>query len=313
MIDTVKFRRSLIVLAPFAQFADSEVWKSEHKLQDRLDHDGEPIQIPRWHLRHEPTGMRASGSDRMLDTFEVSLPRVLYGHNGRLLKSQYEINAALERVYEILGEVGDWLDELPKFSRVDLVWQFRGDPKLFIAAHKHARHKRIRRDVVTYENGSLTWKGSNQSICLYDKTLEMCRQPGDIVRMEVRLRKPLLNKVSVQNPLTRLDFARCYEVYRNTLLGFCPSVLPKASNIAQFLAVAERENWRSNGVSAFDIYTKSLCARQIKRLQRQIAQVRFETFHFDWTLLLPPQHAPEAVEVTEALIQELAPKRRIVL
>lgn len=310
MIDTVKFKQRLFVQASAQEFADPDVWRSEHKQIDTTDRDGRPVQRRRWVLAHKPTGFRASGTDDVLGTFEVSLPRVLFGHNGRLLKSQAEINDALYMVYDLMDQIGERSDEPPEFKRVDLVWQFQGDPNLFITAHQHARHRRIRRDVVKYEKGSLTWIGSGRSVCMYDKCLEMLKVPGEIMRVEVRLRDNVLAKLFGQRAVRSLNFDTCYELYRNTLLGFCPSSVPKVSAISEFLALAEREGWKSDGVSAFEIYTQRLSKKQRRRIQKQMAQTRSSVFNFDWADLLPVRYPPAPVEVSDNLIKELAPCRK---
>ncbi|HOW64854.1 MAG TPA: hypothetical protein PK256_06170 [Verrucomicrobiota bacterium] len=304
MIDTVKFDELWLVQKPCASFAESKTWQSrfmETYYPGRFG--GKAVPSRRWHLIHTPTGLRASGSEAAMHQFEVSLPRVLFGHNGRLLKSQKEIDTAMDQVREILDEIGEGPDEPPVFKRVDLVWQFKGDPKLFIAAHEKARHRRIRRDAVRFENGSLTWIGSSRSVVIYDKLLEMTRnQPGDVVRAEVRLRGCALKRMFGPEPIRQLSFDRCYEAYRNTMLGFCPNKVPRPSNFAESLAVAQREGWQSGGVSAFDIFCGHLGQRQRRRLQKQMAQIRGETFGFDWADLLPEGHPPAPVEITDEML-----------
>src|SRR5437588_12639934 len=46
-------------------------------------------------LTHKKTGLRAFFTGNRLNFVEVSLPRILFGHNGRLISRQSEIDAAL--------------------------------------------------------------------------------------------------------------------------------------------------------------------------------------------------------------------------
>lgn len=310
MIDTVKFHQCLLVQARREAFADTDTWYSEHRQIDATSRQGHPVPLHRRLLVHKPTGLRAQGTEDMLDTFEVSLPKVLFGHNGKLLKSQCEIDAAIGEMHALMGQIGELSDDLPEFKRVDFVWQFRGDPELFILAHQHARHNRIRRDVVRFEKGSLTWRGSDRSVCIYDKCREMFRVPGEVVRVEVRLRGRVLEQMLGPKPVSRLNFGICYEVYRNMLLGFRPLSVAGVSNIAEFLALAEREGWKSGDVSAFDIYCHRLGQRQRRRLQKQIAEARQKIFGFDWPDLLPPDHPSAPVEVSGEMLNDLSRSRR---
>jgi len=99
--------------------------------------------------------------------------------------------------------------------------------------------------------------------------------------------------------VTRLDFNQCYAAYRSVLLGFVPSPIPKISSIAEFLAVAEREGWESGGVPAFDIYSRGLSSRQVRRLQHDMAACRPTVHRIDWSVLLPADGPPPVVEVSD--------------
>jgi hypothetical protein len=311
MIDTVKFRLPVLVCTSPTDF-NPELWRSEFRELNELDRDGKPKTIRKWLLTHRLSGLRGWGTETTLQYFEVSLPRILFGHNGCLLTTQDKIDEAMDKVFQVLDQIGDF-DHLPEFRKVDLVWQFEFDPNLFLAAHNHARHRRIKRDVVKYEGGSLMWRGSNLSVCMYDKTLEMLKQPGKIVRVEARLQTRALKKYLGPDRQAGLDFHECYNAYRNILLGFCPSSVPKFSGLAEYLAIGNRQKWAANGLSAFEIYALELGDRQKRRLQKQISQARKHVFQFDWPHLLPPDGPPKAVEITDDLINKLRPKRKLLL
>lgn len=184
------------------------------------------------------------------------------------------------------------------FTRVDLVYQFRGDPAKFVLAHRHARHPRIRGKVHNYSDRSLVFKGSEMRITIYDKLREITGKNGDVTRVEIRLGgRRLKEELGAGELVTSLNFNTCYQAYRRILMGFQPVSIPEASGIAQLLAVSERERWTSNGVSAFDIYASGLCERQIRRLRSAMANLRPEVHSFDWSTLLPAEGPPPPVDI----------------
>jgi hypothetical protein len=210
MIDTVRFSQTWKLRPDIPQ-----TWKSTTHTYDHVDETQTQVARRRWLLTHESTGLRAVGSGNTIEYVECSLPRLLHGTNGMLLRDQLEIDLALQKLDLLLDEIGDPLDNTRSFSRVDLVWQFRGDPGLLINAHRNCRHKNIRADPLCSERGSLTWAGSQVRIRFYDKLRQMTKKPGDVIRVEVQLRGSLLRERFGS------DFDECYKVYRQVLLGFC--------------------------------------------------------------------------------------------
>ena len=176
------------------------------------------------------------------------------------------------------------------FTRVDLVWQFRGDTADFILAHRNARHPRIHRGPTFFEQRSMAFKGSEMRMAFYDKRLQQFKKKGDVVRVEVQLKGAILMELLGNgNRVTKLDFTACYQAYRKVLMGFVPSPITKVASIGEFLAVGEREGWYANGIPAFDFYIRSHSARQVSRLRKEMAAYRPSVFNIDWSQLLPPE------------------------
>jgi len=246
----------------------------------------------------QATGYHAHGQQGDVVYHRASLPRLLHGDNGNLIKNQTELDAALDRLKQKAGELGTSCTPDSHFTRVDLVWQFRGDPAQYVQAHRNCRHARIRSDVIRYEQRSLALKGSELRISIYDKTLERFKRHGNIVRVEAQLRGRLLKEqLGDGDPVQTLDFDKCYQAFRRIMLGFIPPGIPQASGIAQLLAIGEREQWESGGVAAFDLYTKGMSERHIRRLKSDMALVRPAVFQIDWSQLLPANGPPAPVEL----------------
>jgi hypothetical protein len=246
------------------------------------------------------SGYHAYGEREEIRYHRASLPRLLFGHNGKLIKSQAELDAAMDLLQQNAGEICNASFANLHYTRVDLVWQFRGDTADFILAHRHARHPRIHRDPIFYEARSMALKGSEMRITMYDKVLKEFKCQGDVVRVEIQLKgRRLMEELGNGNKVTKIDFYQCYQTYRRILLGFDPNPIATVSNIAEFLAIAERERWQSNGISAFELYTKNLSKRHLRRLQRDMAVCRPEVFKINWAELLPADATPPAVEIME--------------
>ena len=246
------------------------------------------------------TGYRAYGDGGCVKYHRASLPRLLYGHNGRLIPNQPDLDAARVLFQAKTEEICDLPCSSCHYTRIDLVWQFCCDVARYILAHRHARHPRLRCDPVHYEARSLALEGSDMRISFYDKTLERFKRPGDILRVEVQLRgKRLREELGAGERVTRLNFAECYAAYRRIMLGFCPPAIQQAGRISQFLAIGERDGWQANGVPAFDLYTADKSSRQVRRIQGQMAACRPAVFEIDWADILPVDGPPAPVDLEE--------------
>ena len=104
-------------------------------------------------------------------------------------------------------------------------------------------------------------------------------------------------KGEIPDRVTKLDFNTCYQAYRRILLGFIPSPVTNVSTVAEFLSIAEREGWQSGGVPAFDLYTRELSPRQIRRIQKDMASCRPAVHKIDWSELLPADGPPTPIEL----------------
>lgn len=274
-------------------------WRLKIETRRFVSDDGQDIFVEKCVYTDRESGLRAEGDDHEIHYVEVSLPRLLHGTNAKLIKSQAEIDEALRRLRMKLNEIGIRQTADYWFSRVDLVWQFRVDPDAFICAHKNCRHKKIRKDQGHYTGQSLYWRGSELMIRMYDKTLEMTKKPGSIVRVEAQLRSRRLRKelAGGAEQVTRLDFGKCYQAYRSLMLGFCPAAMPKASRWVELLAIGQRADWQWDGVSMFDIWARGKSTKTLRRIQRELAAIRTEVHGIDWSVLLPADHLPPVVEI----------------
>lgn len=272
--------------------------------------------------KHVETGLKAVGQDFKIRRVEASLPRVLHGSNGKLIKSDLELEDALCRALRILREIaiptnyddedsishGD-LDDLGspdekfRFKRVDLAWQFRGNPVDFITAHFHLRHKRVRKATGHYDGQSLYWPGTGLFVRMYDKELKENQRRGDVIRVEVQIRgiRRLRKWFGFEDHLTDLSFDECYRIYRSILCEFSPSPLPEVGGLVELLAVGERNGWKHNGVGIFDLWAREKNPNYARQVKTKMARINLQHFEINWPELLPEQGPPEPVEVEPRL------------
>ena len=244
------------------------------------------------------TGYRAYGDTYCLKYHRASLPRLLHGDNGKLIKSQAELDAAMDLLLAKAGELGIPQIHGYQYTRVDLVLQFIGDPAAFVSAHLHARHPRIYSDPVRYETRSLALKGSELRITIYDKIYKTFKRNGNIVRVEIQLKgRVLMEMLGQGQKVTSLNFDDCYQTYRRIMVGFVSNAIPKVGGGINLLAAAQRDGYRPNGISAFDFYTTGKCERQIRRIKKELASYRSVVHEIDWSQLLPADGPPPPVEL----------------
>src|SRR5205807_5798030 len=163
-------------------------------------------------------------SGEILEKAEFSLPKLLFGHNGRLLTSQSDIDAALALVSHRLKEIAvvpDLADWNPR--RVDLVWNFDLAALPLIMAHAALRVPGIQSGATLHNGGQgVSWRGgkSHKMITLYDKARQM-HVPGSALRGEVSLRAEQLLRYLPGESWH--SFKLLYRTYRS-LLATIPSI-----------------------------------------------------------------------------------------
>ena len=78
--------------------------------------------------RHEELGIWVRGKDFVIEWVQASLPRLLFGYNGRLITNPFQLDDSQETPFEHLGEIAVPEERLIEFVRVDLVLNLPGRP-----------------------------------------------------------------------------------------------------------------------------------------------------------------------------------------
>lgn len=239
-----------------------------------------------------------SASER-LAWCEVSLPRLLFGHNGRLLATQADMDAALEK---LRGELAGFADvpavaEWPKPSRLDLAWQFDvrkrlgRPPQALILAHGGLQHPAVREPPVPRRN-SLTWEGSKLRLQLYGKSRK--QKLGDsIIRAELRLRGEHMNRALRHGDWRKLSVL--WPCYRAALCQLPSIPSPsKASGWPEAVGRVVPPEYRGRILA--ELTHKSPRSRRDYARRMSVAEAQLGTA-FSWKDWLPMEGPPVAVHV----------------
>jgi hypothetical protein len=128
---------------------------------------------------------------------EASLPRLLFGHNGRVLENQEQIDQVLNKLCDEIADVAI----VPPVSelharRIDIAWNLLLPARSIIMAHSYVRVRNIHRGATRFpDDTGISWRGRHSQIVLtmYDKAKEM-RVPGSVLRVELSLRNNSLRQ-----------------------------------------------------------------------------------------------------------------------
>jgi len=292
MIDTVKY----LPVGCKVTSDNRPGWKHSEHSSDY----GSPLVI----LTHVPTGLRVTSRGGTVASVEASLPRVVFGTNGQLITSQAVLDEALEVTDNIISEVAT-VPERREFSRIDLCWQFRGEQRNWLQAHRYAKYPGTHSTAREYSTG-LGWYGKDFKARLYDKEAEVNKGSG-VMRLEFALSRHKLSKEfnGTFEPVTQLNFADSYAVYRQLAVGFQPHRVPKISSDAEFLALGEQQGWNYEGTPAAELFLGHRCGKTARKLRREVTAAQLQYHEINWHILLPEAGLPEVVDVVPS------PRRRL--
>ncbi len=229
-----------------------------------------------------------------LTAVECSLPKLLFGNNGRLLENQPQIEAALTKLREIICKVAD-VPEVEQWEvwRADLVWNYALPAKRLIAAHYGATIPGIRNAPNLLRGGkelTFTAAKSRLEVVFYDKGRQMS-DTREVLRVEVRLcgdqRKKFLPNQEWK------DFFALYRVYREILVSISPIEQAQEADWQEALA-AEPLETRIRVLARLS-HKKPRTFREYRRRVEAAAANLPESF--SWSKVLPRDTPPAAINV----------------
>ena len=201
-------------------------------------------------VQDKGTGLRISGPKDWgpLD-IEVSMPRLFWVDNGRLIRGQEQIDDASELITQLLKMVSpSSVFSIVKIKHIELPWHFSGSPVEWVPYYSGMKYPRIEAFPVAWRDEFLTdefsinpvvgsnlrldpaavgfsptavsWLGDMLKISLYDKTAErrLSAELSPVMRLEFTLRDRLA--IGLIDPNGRLVFDRLYNRYRELAGAF---------------------------------------------------------------------------------------------
>ena len=248
--------------------------------------------------QQEDTGFRVSGSSEDATAIECSLPRLLHGSNGALLKSEEEVTAALRLVKERASKVIEFSPYIePALTRLDAAWncEIDGGVRTVIRAVENTRHEDVRRATVVYQGESIHYPGKNCRIRIYDKGKELKGKESNVVRFEAQFRGKF---VAQFNDDGRNMGTRAYGALREAICKLQPIDEPRFSRLADLFAHMEQDGVRdSQGRDILGIYLAGMTRSSRYRLQAQMKRARVARAKIVLAELFPLHELPPVVEI----------------
>lgn len=264
---------------------------------------------------------------KTITKIECELPKILYGHNGKLIRDQSDHDRALMRLDRVLYFLSHHLEDQEETSadlptvfkghlcRVDLVWQFDYPVQTIRQVLQDAKHPRIHSRPDLYGNGNITFKGKNLKVSIYDKLKKrknftvatptannVCR-----IEFQIKSKQYVAERFNAESDmgLKEFTFDEAYQVYRELLLAFSNLVNTSSTlstSLASFLAA---EAVRDPYIVQRYVNQRKLCPTRVSDLKKEIMSVKLQKF--DLNSLVPP-HAPSPVveAVDDAAEKKLA-------
>ncbi len=228
--------------------------------------------------------------------FEVSLPRLLFGHNGRLIENQLQLNEALEKLHQ---EAERWAEGVAGYEswqpwRMDLVWNFDQVALPILMAHAGLRVPGINKGATIWEGGyNLTWSGAKSrfEVTIYDKSraMHVC---GSVLRAEIRLcGEQLMRRLRGK---VWHDWDSLYCIYRQVMSSIPPVEKPIAANGWAEAVGGESPETRRRILSRL-AHGSQRTFRERRRRVEQAAAKLSDTF--SWAKILPVAGPPAPVHV----------------
>ena len=269
-----------------------------------------------WQALHED-GLWINGSDEFAHIIQCSLPRLLFKDNTNLIRNQDQLDQSFSQLRLLMIEVLQ-TDQIPRWTRIDMVWNFIGSIDEYIACFQNTKHPKVRSSVRTYQGESITWSGKYTTIQIYDKLQEKKLRTGlnkTIVRAEMRksIPKAKYNDTKSEDLTLVLceavmggylpTFDKCYKYYREQMILLSPKEIPSLSTRSplDFLAYLQANGLKDpQGVPLVDLYLANKSDRSKRRIQRELKSRILRHKFISFRELLPVDHTPKPVGLAEA-------------
>jgi hypothetical protein len=237
--------------------------------------------------------IRISVKAARLKWAEVSLPKLLFGHNGRTIENQPQLDAALARLHGDLNSIAD-VPEIGAWQiwRADIAWNFDMKAGPLVLAHAALRVPGIHRGATLFDGGQcVSWLDANSrfKVMLYDKARKM-HISGSILRAEISLCGHKLNRHFDAGEFQ--NFGAIYRVFRRIMAGIPPIQKPNKAANWQAALGAESAEIRGRILARLAHKPKGTFRRYRRMVEAAAANLPES---FSWANILPDDAPPPPV------------------
>ena len=224
---------------------------------------------------------------------EAELPKLLWGHNGRLPVNQGELDQSIRKLRSILSQKVKF--ESWQWVVIDLCWHFRARATDVILAHQGLRFIGVRSLPTLFNGGkAISWRGANsrRTLKFYDKARHL-GTGENVLRVELRLAGAQLHQRIDEN--APLNFAHLWSVYRGELVNLSPVELPEARrhDFAEIIAALKPEAQSE----ALLTYQQGRTPRAVNGFKRNVSVAHLRRIKWNWHEQLPVDGPSAAVNV----------------
>ena len=254
---------------------------------------------------HKATGIRLQIINEIVVSAQASLPRLLFGSNGVLIKDQSQLSAALSALKTFLSSLME-IKYQPRLTRIDLVWQFVADPLILCQLLRNWRLPHGRRDPREYYGTNVVFRRNKEAIQVYDKGLELYGKSSQIARCELQCRHLSKFFDVVPYSLDELHFTCCYAAYRKAITEAFPSKIAcrdgleeRIKTIDLLVAVCvecERQGHLLAGMNAAQFIQKQMTPKQVRGFKTKLYQQQAALIDWDWAEILPLSGPPTPID-----------------
>ncbi len=313
MIDTIRFTARASIRAAFHDVHNLPFdWDSNET--KRHDHQGDRAFTT---IECSSVGLSIYVREDHYVTIDANLPKLLWGHNGRLIATQEDFEKAmqwldyflcqlLEPQFPDAGFIPGYGQKKTSghFTRIDMPWHFPYESGVFQSL-RDASHPKIRSSASLLKGSTVYLSGSFLGITAYDKIRELRlreRFSKRIYRVEFRLQKKALSKVYRSHDgrgYTCLDF----NWLQSTMIAVasemdCDIQPPGDGKIAGYVSLMELLAPR---VKPLDLYIadQQLSPERARRFRKEVeARLRHQRAPIPFAVYFPANGLSEPLHIT---------------
>ena len=313
MIDTIRFTARASIRAAFHDVHKLPFeWHSNESTQH--DHRGDRASTT---IVCSRVGLSIYAPENHNVRINANLPKLLWGHNGRLIVTQEDFERAmqcldyflcqlLEPQFPDAGFIPGYRQKKTSghFTRIDMPWHFPYESGVFQSL-RDASHPKIRSSASLFKGSTVYLSGSFLGVTAYDKVRELRlreRFAKPIYRVEFRLQDSALSEVYRSHDgrgFTSLDFNWLQSTMHAIASEMdCDIQPPGDGKIADYVSLMER---LAPSVKPLDLYisNQQLSPDRARRFRKKVeARLRHHRAPIPFANYFPAHGLSEPLHIT---------------